>query len=102
MLISMNGGQNPGEPEPVGVVVARFTHDVDAKAVLAKLQALNVQGPPVPIQEVQVGGKTCLDLGPGDAPMAYDARQEYDRVDLQGKHARVVAVTAPKGPLAQR
>ncbi len=101
VLISMNV-ENPGDPEPVGVVVARFTHDVDAKAMLTKLQALNVQGPPSPIQEVQVGGKTCLDLGPGDAPMAYLPAKNTIVLTSKENMSKVVAVTAPKGPLAER
>ena len=38
VLISMDEKQ-PGQPEPVPVMITRFTHDVDAKEVLTKLQA---------------------------------------------------------------
>ena len=84
-------------------MITRFTHDVDAKEVLTKLKAAS-PGPqgPEPIQEVQFGGKTCLDLGTGDTGLAYAPRKDTIVVAPKEKMAKVLAVTEPRGPLYER
>jgi hypothetical protein len=101
ILFSMNG-RPAGHSDPVAVVIARFNYDVVAKEVLAKLQAAGSSSPPPPITEINVGGKICLDLGPGDAPMAYLPNRNTIVLTSKENMGKMVSVTEPKGPLWQR
>ena len=98
---------NGMQPEPVVVRVAivRFTHDVDAKEVLAKL-AVMAPRQPQPVKEIEIGGKTCLDLGDGqDGAWAYVPGKNTIVLTSKEKKAnmeKVLAVAEPKGPLAER
>jgi hypothetical protein len=83
-------------------MIVRFTHNVDAKEVLSKVQAAMAPNGPVPITEIKVGGKTCLDLGAGDAPMAYTPNSNTIVLTSKENMAKVVSVTEPKGPLFER
>ena len=111
-LLSMDE-QRKGPQEPFALVIAQFTHDVDAKEVLAKLQA--AMHHPAPIKEIEVGGKTCFDLGTPDAPLACAVGR--NSIALQfgtGNSAKeihecarrnlekVLASAGPSGPLAER
>jgi len=99
VLMSM-GEKQPGRADPLTVVVIRFTHDVDAKEVLTKLvAAMSLRGA-VPIKEIVVGGKTCLDLG-ADSPLAY-IPSKNTIVLAKENMKQVVSVTEPKGPLMER
>ncbi len=91
----------PGQREQMPVTIVRFTHDVDAKEVLTKVQAA---GPPgaEPIREVKVGGKTCFDLGGPDAPMAYAPSKNSIVLTSKESMAAVVSAAEPKGPLLER
>ena len=92
----------PGQREPIPVTIVRFTHDVDAKEVLTKLQAAGPHGPE-PIQEVKVGGKTCFDLGGPDAPMAYAPSKNTIVLTCKRESwPTVVSAAEPKGPLLER
>ena len=53
--------EQPGS-QPIPVIITRFTHDVDAKEIRPNCRR-DGGTRPEPIQEVKVGGKTCLDLG---------------------------------------
>ncbi len=101
ILIGISEKQ-PRRGDPVAVVVVRFTHDVDAKEALTKLQAAMAPGGPSPIAEVMVGGKTCLDLGPGDAPMAYAPNHNTIVLTSKENMGKVVSTIEPKGPLFER
>ena len=94
--------KQPGQKEPFSVIIARFAHDVDAKVVLTKLQAAEAASGPVPIQEVQVAGKTCLDLGEGNAPMAYVPSKNTIILTSKANMGRVVSSAGPKGSLWER
>ena len=102
VILFGTGEKQPGRAEPVAVLLVRFTHDVDAKEVLTKVQAAMAPNGPVPIQEIKVGGKTCLDLGAGDAPMAYTPSSNTIVLTSKENMAKVVSVTEPKGPLFER
>ena len=39
VVLRQHGREELGRPEPIPVIITRFTHDVDAKEVLTKLQA---------------------------------------------------------------
>ena len=90
----------PGQREQMPVTIVRFTHDVDARDVLTKVQAA---GPPgaEPIREVKVGGKTCFDLGGPDAPMAYAPSKNSIVLTSKESLAAVVSAAEPKGPLLE-
>ncbi len=100
VLVSMDAKGVRG-PVPNFVMSTRFTHDVDAKEVLAKFQAA-IHGPE-PIKEVTVGGKTCLDLGAApDAPRAYVPSKNTIVLTMKENMEKVVSVSEPKGPLWTR
>ena len=51
---------------------------------------------------MKVGGKTCLDLGASDAPLAYVPSKNTIVLTMKANMGTVVAVTEPKGPLLER
>ena len=85
----------PGEPRLTAFLIARFTHEVDAREILAKL------GPKELIQEVQFGGKTCLDLGPG-AGLAYVPGKSTIVLASKENMGSILAVAKATGPLFER
>ena len=85
----------PGESKLTAFLIARFTHEVDAKDILAKLKPKEL------IQEVQFGGKTCLDLGPG-AGLAYVPGKSTIVLASKENMGSILAVTRPAGPLFER
>ncbi len=93
-------------PEPIPVIITRFTHDVDAKGVLTKLAAAMAPREPQPIKEIEIGGKTCLDLGKGkDGAWAYVPGKNTIVLTSKEKKAnmeKVVSGAGPKGPLLER
>ena len=97
LLVLFRVDKQPGHPDPVPVLIARFTHDVDAKEVLARLRAAS-QGTQKqqPIEEVQFGGKTCLDLG-ADAGLAYCPSRNTVVLTSKENMKQVVSGTAPAG-----
>ena len=94
--------KHPKNRESIPVLITRFTHDVDAKEVLNKWQAAMAPRGPLPITEIQVGGKTCLDLGAGDAPLAYVPSRNTIVLTTRENMEKVVNVTELKGPLWER
>ncbi|MGO9114577.1 MAG: DUF1559 domain-containing protein [Thermoguttaceae bacterium] len=100
VLFNMDEKQ-PERTEPMAVMIARFTHDVDAKEVLTKLQAAGAPNRPVSITEIKVGGKTCLDLGAGGS-MAYVPSRNTIVLTLKENMGKVVSGAEPKGPLFER
>ena len=101
VVISRMGEMYPGHPQLVPTVITHFTHDVDAKEVLAKLQAAESgPGRPNPIEEVMVGGKTCLDTG--GAFMTYAASKNTIIMAPRQIMGTVVSATEPNGPLFER
>ena len=102
VLISM-GENRRGQPEPVPVMITRFTHDVDAKEILTKVQAALAARSPKPIKEVKVGGNTCLDLdASSDAPLAYVPSKNTIVLTVKTNMEKVLAIAEPKGPLLER
>lgn len=101
MLFSFEEAR-PLSHEPVPVTTIRFTHDVDAREVLTKMQAAMQRAKkPGPIQEVRFGGRTCLDLGP-EAGLAYVPRKNTIVLAAKVKMKKVLAVDKPRGPLWER
>jgi hypothetical protein len=106
VLLSMRKTQR-GLPEPVAVITARFTHDVDARQVAAKLEAAgalghDAPGPkgPEPAKEVQVGGKTCFTAAPGWLACTLG---KNTIVLAPGENMeKTLALSASKGPLYER
>lgn len=96
----MDGKRLKTVPRPVPVIIARFTHDVDAKEVLTKLQAAEGLPGPHRIEDVKVGGKTCLDTG--DAPMAYLPSKNTIVLAMKEDMGKTISVTEPSGPLWER
>jgi hypothetical protein len=97
------GKNRSGGLEPIPVTVIRFTHDVDAKGVLTRLEAAMAPRGAQPIKEVQVRGKTCLDLGvEKDAPLAYVPSKNTIVVTTKENMAKVVSAGVPQGPLLER
>ena len=102
LLLSMNEKQ-PGDSEPIPVMITRFTHDVDIKEVLTKMQAASAKKESKPIQEVTVAGKTCFDLGgEKNAGLAYAPSKNTIVLTVKENMEKVLAVTGPKGPLYER
>ncbi len=102
LVVLFRVDKQAGHPDPVPVLVARFTHDVDGKEVLARMRAAS-QGTQKqqPIEEVQFGGKTCLDLGT-DAGLAYCPSKNTIVLTSKENMKQVVSGTAPSGPLWER
>ena len=93
--IGLEAGQ-AGQSKLTAFLITRFTHDVDAKEVLARL---GVNGP---IHEVQFGGKTCLDLIASHNGLAYVPSKDtiiLASTEIMGK---VLATAGAKGPLYER
>ena len=102
LVVLFRVDKQAGHPDPVPVLVARFTHDVDGKEVLARMRAAS-QGTQKqqPIEEVQFGGKTCLDLGT-DAGLAYCPSKNTIVLTSKENMKQVVSGAAPSGPLWER
>ena len=82
---------------------------MDAKEVLTKAAAvMGGPGTAQPIQEIRVGDKTCLDLGPGDTALVYAPSKNTLVLTRKGPKVatefmeKALAVTEPKGPLYER
>jgi len=102
VLLSMDEKQ-PGNSEPIPVIVTRFTHDVDAKEVLTKIQAASAKKESKPIKEVTVAGKTCFDLGgEKNAGLAYALSKNTIVLTVKENMGKVLAGNEPKGPLYER
>jgi hypothetical protein len=94
--------KHPALADPMNtVIIVRFSHDVDAKTVLTKLQQPGPSGPE-PIMEVKLGGKVCLDLGTGNVPMAYVPRKDTIVLTAKENMEKVISIAEPKGPLWER
>ena len=106
VILFLRLGKNPwgGPPGPTPVMVTRFTHEVDAKELLAKLQKMMAPHGPVPIKEIEIGGKTCLNpsLGPTDAPLAYAPTKNTIVFAPMLNMDKIVSGARPKGPLLER
>ena len=101
VLVRM-GEMRPDVHVLLPTIITRFTHDIDAKEVLTKLQAAIDPRRPVPIKETQFGGKTCLDLGAA-CPLAYvPSKNTLILTSTKENMEKVVAGAEPKGPLLQR
>jgi len=87
--------QQPDQPKLSGYMIARFAHEVDAKEILAKLHPREL------IQEVQFGGRTCLDLGPG-AGLAYAAGKDTIVLASKENMGKILAVATSPSPLSER
>lgn len=102
ILLSLDEKQ-PGNPEPIPVIIIRFTHDVDVKAVLTKMQASAATKGSKPIQEVTVAGKACFDLGGAKSSgLAYSPSKNTIVLTSKENMEKILAVTEPKGPLVER
>ena len=89
--------------EPIAVTILGFTHEVDAKEVLTKLQAAMTPRGAEPVREVNVAGKTCLEIGPArDALLAYAPSKGTIVLTTKENMKTVLAVAEPKGPLLER
>jgi hypothetical protein len=109
-----NFGIDPGEVEEIVVLfrkdpdwkdrlpvtIIRFTHD--AKEVLTRMREAS-PGPkkPEPIREIQVGGKTYLELGTNEGTV-YVPRRDTIVIALSDRVGPDVAIAEPKGPLVER
>jgi len=87
--------KQPGQPKLSGYMITRFAHEVDAREVLARLHPREL------IQDVQFGGKTCLDLGPG-AGMAFVPARNTILLALKENMGGILAVTTSNSPLSER
>jgi hypothetical protein len=94
-----------GNSEPLPpLVVVHFVRDVDGMEVLTKFRTAAAPHVKAPIKEIQVAGKTCLELDKSpDGPLAYivDKRTillEFDKESM----GKVLAASAPSGPLVER
>ncbi|MGA2257985.1 MAG: DUF1559 domain-containing protein [Thermoguttaceae bacterium] len=92
--------QLPGHPKPSPIGIVHFTHDVNAKGIMAKFQAAEGSPGPHRIKEVQIGGKTCLDSGgilitfaPNKNTLIEAPRQIMEKV---------ISGAEPNGPVAER
>jgi hypothetical protein len=97
----------PGRTEQAVIISTRFTHDVDSKDILTKLQAASSKGSQ-PIKEIQVAGKICLDDGKENGALAYSPNKNTivmaskGAKSATGQMEKVLAATGPKGPLHDR
>jgi hypothetical protein len=101
VLFSM-GEEQPGNPEPTPIIITRFTHDVDAKEVLTKLQAASALPEPAAVKETEVGGKRCFAVGPTNDRLAYAPNTSTIVMTTREKMGRVVSAAQPRGPLLER
>lgn len=116
----------PGRPEPMPTIVARFTHDVDAKQILEKLPPPGgSQGPPKPaafdpratagplpalnnqkeqqkIEESQLDGKTVFALSPAEGILAFAPKPDMIVVAHKSVLQKLIAGGYEKGLLAER